>query len=117
MGMCFLTGTLMVSLIHDYTGKGGGRNWIPNRNLNRGRLEYYFLFVSGLQVVNMMYYLICTKFYSYKALEEVSEGITEGWAVELTTDKKTPSKSMAKKVMTTEKPWNNDEAGRNGIRR
>lgn len=78
MGMCFLTGTLMVSLIHDYTGKGGGRNWIPNRNLNRGRLEYYFLFVSGLQVVNMMYYLICTKFYSYKALEEVSEGITEG---------------------------------------
>ncbi|KAI8559341.1 hypothetical protein RHMOL_Rhmol04G0165100 [Rhododendron molle] len=88
-------GTLMVSLIHDYTGKGGGRNWIPNRNLNRGRLEYYYLFVSGLQVVNMMYYLICTKFYSYKALEEVSEGITEGRAVELTTNKKTPSKSMA----------------------
>ncbi|XP_058209481.1 protein NRT1/ PTR FAMILY 3.1-like isoform X2 [Rhododendron vialii] len=88
-------GTLMVSLIHDYTGKGGGRNWIPNRNLNSGRLEYYYLFVSGLQVVNMMYYLICTKFYIYKALEEVSEGITEGRAAELPTDKKTPSKSMA----------------------
>jgi peptide/histidine transporter 3/4 len=72
------TGTLMISLIHDYTGKGGGRNWIPNRNLNMGKLEYYYLFVSGLQVVNLIYYLICTKFYTYKALEEVSEGGTGG---------------------------------------
>lgn len=86
-------GTLMVSLIHDYTGKGGGRNWIPNRNLNMGRLEYYYLFVSGLQVANLIYYLICTKFYTYKALEEVNESGMEAEDVELTTDR-TPSGSM-----------------------
>ncbi|XAR48311.1 hypothetical protein NMG60_11031082, partial [Bertholletia excelsa] len=67
-------GTLMVSLIHRYTGKEN--NWIPNRNLNRGRLENYFWFVSGLQVVNLMiYYLICTRFYMYKtSAEDVKEG-------------------------------------------
>ncbi|KAH7842964.1 hypothetical protein Vadar_011128 [Vaccinium darrowii] len=86
-------GTLMVSLIHDYTGKGGARNWIPNRNLNMGRLEYYYLFVSGLQVANLIYYLICTKFYTYKALEEVNESGMEAEDVELTMVR-TPSGSM-----------------------
>ncbi|KAG5552692.1 hypothetical protein RHGRI_010701 [Rhododendron griersonianum] len=87
------TGTLMVSLIHEYTGKGGGKNWIPNRNLNNGRLEYYYLFVSGLQLANLIYYMICTKFYTYKALEEVSEGGMEAGDAELTTNR-TPSGSM-----------------------
>ncbi|KAI7998997.1 Protein NRT1/ PTR FAMILY 3.1 [Camellia lanceoleosa] len=64
-------GTMMVSLIHKYTGSK--RNWVPDWNLNRGRLEYYYMFVSGLQVVNLIYYLICTRFYTYKALEEVSD--------------------------------------------
>lgn len=92
-GVWFLTGTLMVSLIHEYTGKGGGKNWIPNRNLNNGRLEYYYLFVSGLQLANLIYYMICTKFYTYKALEEASEGGMEAGDAELTTNR-TPSGSM-----------------------
>lgn len=40
--------------------------------------------MSGLQVVNLIYYLICTKFYTYKALEEASEGGTGGGDVQLT---------------------------------
>ncbi|XP_057503612.1 protein NRT1/ PTR FAMILY 3.1-like [Actinidia eriantha] len=82
------TGTLMVSLIHKYSEKGI-RNWIPERNLNRGRLENYYFFVSGLQVINLIYYVMCTRFYTYKVLEEVSEGGTEG-DVELATNKIPP---------------------------
>ncbi|KAL6997781.1 hypothetical protein U1Q18_007906 [Sarracenia purpurea var. burkii] len=78
-------GTLMVSLIHKYTEKGDG-NWIPNRNLNRGRLEYYFFFVSGLQVLNLVYYLLCSRLYTYKALEELSEGGEDGDLLELGMD-------------------------------
>ncbi|THG22421.1 protein NRT1/ PTR FAMILY 3.1-like [Camellia sinensis] len=74
-------GTLIVSLLHDYTSKKS--NWIPNRNLNRGKLEYYYLFVSGLQVINLIYYFICTMFYTYKALEEVSEEACEDRCAEL----------------------------------
>lgn len=64
-------GSVLVTLIHNYSGKE--RNWLPNRNLNRGRLEYYYFLVSGIQVVNLIYYVICAWFYTYKALDEISE--------------------------------------------
>ncbi|XP_061369924.1 protein NRT1/ PTR FAMILY 3.1-like [Gastrolobium bilobum] len=64
-------GTLLVSLVHKYTGEE--RNWLPDRNLNRGRLEYYYFLVSGIQVINLIYYLICAWFYTYKPLEDISE--------------------------------------------
>ncbi|XVF29262.1 hypothetical protein REPUB_Repub15cG0105900 [Reevesia pubescens] len=64
-------GTLLVSLVHKYTGEKG--NWLPDRNLNRGRLEYYYWLVSGIQVVNLIYYIICAWLYTYKPLEEVKE--------------------------------------------
>ncbi|KAM3702338.1 hypothetical protein ACJW31_04G018800 [Castanea mollissima] len=64
-------GTLMVSLVHKYSGKKS--NWLPDRNLNRGRLEYYYWLVSGIQVINLLYYVICSWLYTYKPLEEVSE--------------------------------------------
>ncbi|XP_062174179.1 protein NRT1/ PTR FAMILY 3.1-like [Alnus glutinosa] len=64
-------GTLMVSLVHEYSGKKG--NWLPDRNLNRGRLEYYYWLVSGVQVINLIYYVVCAWFYTYKPLEEVGE--------------------------------------------
>ena len=61
----------MVSLVHKYSGKKS--NWLPDRNLNRGRLEYYYWLVSGIQVINLFYYVICSWLYTYKPLEEVSE--------------------------------------------
>lgn len=61
-------GTLLVTLVHDYTGKE--RNWLPDRNLNRGRLERYYWLVSGIQVVNLVYYLVCASLYTYKPIEE-----------------------------------------------
>lgn len=62
-------GTLLVSLVHKYTGERN--NWLPDRNLNRGRLEYYYWLVSGIQVVNLVYYVVCAWFYTCKPLEEV----------------------------------------------
>lgn len=64
-------GTLIVSLVHNYSGKK--TNWLPDRNLNRGRLECYYWLVSGVQAINLIYYVVCAWFYTYKPLEEVSE--------------------------------------------
>ncbi|KAH9675232.1 protein NRT1/ PTR FAMILY 3.1 [Citrus sinensis] len=64
-------GTLVVTLVHKYTGSKN--NWLPDRNLNRGRLEHYYWLVSGIQVINLVYYVICAWFYTYKPLEEVCE--------------------------------------------
>ncbi|KAK7378007.1 hypothetical protein VNO80_03443 [Phaseolus coccineus] len=63
-------GTIMVSLVHRYSGKE--RNWLPDRNLNRGRLECYFYLLSGMQLLNLIYFLICAWFYTYKSVEEIS---------------------------------------------
>ncbi|KAH7843595.1 hypothetical protein Vadar_018594 [Vaccinium darrowii] len=64
-------GTLVVSLVHQCTEKRG--NWLPDRNLNRGKLENYYWLVSVIQVVNLVYYVICAWFYRYKPLEQASE--------------------------------------------
>ncbi|XLU20081.1 hypothetical protein S245_056147 [Arachis hypogaea] len=62
-------GTFLVTLVHKYSGKNE-KNWLPDRNLNRGRLEYYYLLVSGVQVLNLIYFVICVRFYTYKPVEE-----------------------------------------------
>ncbi|MED6192192.1 hypothetical protein PIB30_007720 [Stylosanthes scabra] len=64
-------GTMLVSLAHKYSGKD--HNWVPDRNLNRGRLENYYFLVCGIQVINLIYYVICAWFYTYKPLEDISE--------------------------------------------
>ena len=74
-------GTLLVTLVHKYTGNEDN-NWVPDRNL-RGKLEYYYLLVSGIQVANLVYYNICAWFYSYKPLEEVSNAMCKERDVEL----------------------------------
>ncbi|KAI3444288.1 hypothetical protein Pfo_000953 [Paulownia fortunei] len=63
--------TLIVTLVHKNTGQK--RNWLPDRNLNRGRLENYYWLVTGIQVINLIYYLICARFYTYKPIEEITE--------------------------------------------
>ncbi|KAL2501968.1 Protein NRT1/PTR FAMILY 3.1 [Forsythia ovata] len=63
--------TIMVSSVHKYTGKK--RNWLPDRNLNRGRLENYYWLVTVLQVINLIYYVICAWFYTYKSIEVLTE--------------------------------------------
>ncbi|XAR48310.1 hypothetical protein NMG60_11031081 [Bertholletia excelsa] len=70
------TGTLMVSLVHKYSGKE--RNWLPDRNLNRGRLENYYWLVTGIQALNLLYYVTCAWFYTYKPVEEITERKNEG---------------------------------------
>lgn len=63
--------TIMVTLVHEYSGRK--RNWLPDRNLNRGRLENYYWLATGVQVVNLIYYVICACFYKYKSVNESSD--------------------------------------------
>lgn len=69
-------GTMVVSLVHKYTGKE--HNWLPDRNLNKGRLEYYYLLISGIQVVNFIYFVVCACLYTYKPVEQVNQSDKQG---------------------------------------
>ncbi|XP_057785781.1 protein NRT1/ PTR FAMILY 3.1-like [Salvia miltiorrhiza] len=64
------TGTLMVTLVHKYTAQTG--NWLPDRNLNRGKLDYYYWLATGIQLINLVYFVICAYFYKYKPLQELT---------------------------------------------
>ncbi|KAK1278167.1 putative nitrite transporter [Acorus gramineus] len=63
--------TLLVTVVHDYT-KGRGHDWLQD-NINKGRLDCYYRLVTCLQVVNLVYYTVCVRFYTYKPLETAVE--------------------------------------------
>lgn len=62
-------GTLLVTIVHDKTKRTG--QWLPD-NLNRGKLDNYYWLVVALEVVNLVYFFICVKYYTFKPLEMVS---------------------------------------------
>ncbi|CAN6346839.1 unnamed protein product [Urochloa humidicola] len=61
-------GTLLVTIVHAKT-KGSGQ-WLPD-NLNRGKLDNYYWLVVALEVVNLVYFFVCVKYYTFKPLETV----------------------------------------------
>ncbi|GKA94420.1 NRT1/ PTR family protein 3.1 [Tanacetum coccineum] len=77
--------TLLVSIVHKTSTGQDGSNWLPDENLNKGKLEYFYWLLTLLQVINLVYYLICAKFYTlkpieiaYKENEDGSNGIDRG---------------------------------------
>ncbi|CAA7045862.1 unnamed protein product [Microthlaspi erraticum] len=63
------TSTLLVTLVHKFSAKPDGSNWLPDNNLNRGKIEYFYWLITVLQVVNFVYYLWCAKIYTYKPVQ------------------------------------------------
>ncbi|KAL5725049.1 hypothetical protein ACHQM5_008236 [Ranunculus cassubicifolius] len=71
---------LLVVIIHKNTGKHGHPNWL-NKDINAGRLEYFYFVIAGLGVLNFAYFLVCANRYHYKNCIVVS--VEEDNAVEL----------------------------------
>ncbi|MBA0698876.1 hypothetical protein Goari_000559 [Gossypium aridum] len=61
--------TLLVSLVHKFSARADGSNWLPDNNLNEGKLEYFYWLITALQVVNLIYYICCAKLYTYKPIQ------------------------------------------------
>ncbi|KAK1377495.1 Peptide transporter [Heracleum sosnowskyi] len=64
--------TLLVNIVTDLSTRHGGAGWIPD-NLNYGHLDYFFWMLVVLSLVNLVIYLLVTKYYTYKkAVDSVS---------------------------------------------
>uniref|UniRef100_A0A0D9WGH0 Major facilitator superfamily (MFS) profile domain-containing protein n=1 Tax=Leersia perrieri TaxID=77586 RepID=A0A0D9WGH0_9ORYZ len=61
-------GTLLVTIIHAKTERSG--QWLQD-NLNRAKLDNYYWLVFGLQGLNLIYYFVCVRYYTFKPLETV----------------------------------------------
>lgn len=57
------TSTLLVTMVHRFS------DWLPDDNLNRGKLEYFYWLITFLQVLNLIYYVFCAKFYTFKPIQ------------------------------------------------
>jgi dipeptide/tripeptide permease len=61
--------TLLVTLVHKFSAGPNGENWLPDNNLNKGKLEYFYWLITILQVINFIYYLFCANMYTYKQIQ------------------------------------------------
>ncbi|XP_073036069.1 protein NRT1/ PTR FAMILY 2.11-like [Primulina eburnea] len=60
--------SFLISVVHKATRVRGNGNWLEE-DLNKGRLDYFYYMIAGIQVVNLGYFLICAKWYKYKRVE------------------------------------------------
>nr|CAB3470253.1 unnamed protein product [Digitaria exilis] len=75
--------TVLVDAVHRWSAGPGGANWLPD-NINHGRLDYFYWVVTALQVMNLLYYVVCAKRFTFKPVqlhkeeeEEVGKAVVE----------------------------------------
>ncbi|CAN6201852.1 unnamed protein product [Urochloa humidicola] len=69
--------TALVGAVHRWSAGPGGANWLPD-NINHGRLDYFYWVVTALQVMNLLYYLVCAKRFTFKPVQLHKEVEEEG---------------------------------------
>ncbi|XP_027332418.1 protein NRT1/ PTR FAMILY 8.1-like [Abrus precatorius] len=57
--------SLLITIVSKVTTRNGGPGWLPD-NLNYGHLDYFFLLLTGLSVLNFIVFLMVSKLYTYK---------------------------------------------------
>ncbi|XP_072953184.1 protein NRT1/ PTR FAMILY 3.1 [Typha angustifolia] len=60
--------TLLVEVVHKYSAGPDNENWLSD-NLNKGKLDYFYWIITVLQALNLVYYLVCARFYTFKPLQ------------------------------------------------
>ncbi|OEL25779.1 Protein NRT1/ PTR FAMILY 3.1 [Dichanthelium oligosanthes] len=60
--------TALVDAVHRWSAGPGGANWLPD-NINHGRLDYFYWVVTALQFMNLVYYAVCAKRFTFKPVQ------------------------------------------------
>lgn len=70
--------SLFTSAIHRTT------NWLADDDdLNHGKLDYFYYSIAAMQIVNLGYFLVCAKWYRYKATENTINQAKEKNQIEI----------------------------------
>ncbi|KAL2321929.1 hypothetical protein Fmac_026308 [Flemingia macrophylla] len=57
--------TFLISVVHRTSAKSATGNWLPE-DLNKGRLDFFYYMIAALEIMNLGYFLLCSKWYKYK---------------------------------------------------
>lgn len=55
---------VIVIVVHNTTGRDGQPDWLDD-NMNRGHLEYFYWLLSGMEALNLIYFVVCARWYKY----------------------------------------------------
>jgi peptide/histidine transporter 3/4 len=63
--------TLLVTAVNRATQRGNNQGWLTD-NLNRSRLDYFYLLLACLNAANFAFFLVCARGYKYKKVNRDS---------------------------------------------
>ncbi|KAF5460837.1 hypothetical protein F2P56_020678 [Juglans regia] len=72
LSLGFFVSSVLVSIVHKVTGKR--KPWLAD-NLNQGKLYDFYWLLAILSALNLVLYLVCSKWYVYKDKRLADEGI------------------------------------------
>jgi peptide/histidine transporter 3/4 len=73
LGIGSFLSSFLLSTVANYTKKYAKRGWILD-NLNISHLDYYYLFLACLSFLNLLFFLVVSKYYVYNADARESKG-------------------------------------------
>ncbi|XP_019152893.1 PREDICTED: protein NRT1/ PTR FAMILY 2.11-like [Ipomoea nil] len=65
MGASSYLNSFLISIVHRTTENAKTGNWLPE-DLNKGRLDYFYFMITGLGILNVVYFLVFSRWYEYK---------------------------------------------------
>ncbi|TXG50409.1 hypothetical protein EZV62_022933 [Acer yangbiense] len=57
--------SLLITVVHQTTEGSATGNWLPE-DLNKGKLDYFYYMIAALGFLNLIYFLVCARWYQYK---------------------------------------------------
>ncbi|WCJ20916.1 Major facilitator superfamily protein [Euphorbia peplus] len=72
----YLSGFL-VSVVHNVSSRSGSGDWLAE-DLNKGRLDYFYYMIGGIEIVNLLYFLVCAKWYRYTSIDDSTSTVEMG---------------------------------------
>ena len=59
-------GTYLANLLVVIVTSGGNDDWYPEKDPNKGHLEYFFFLLGGLMMLNFLVFMYVASSYKYK---------------------------------------------------
>ncbi|KAK6922080.1 Proton-dependent oligopeptide transporter family [Dillenia turbinata] len=63
--------SILVSIVHEVTGSKTRPDWLT-KDINEGRVDYFYYLIAGMGFLNFLYFLVCAQRYHYKGSGEIA---------------------------------------------
>jgi peptide/histidine transporter 3/4 len=66
-----------LAAVNAFTKKVGGKGWLESQDLNHNHLNYFFLLMAVMSLINFVVYLITARYYEYKEFINIASVCTK----------------------------------------